>query len=200
MEQKRNFSSMGQDQYREFNRLSDDSCYISQKDAGNQKKLKYMTTNISAEGDAKFVTEGKIDFMGVPAVLSAADFSPELDTSLKFAALTQCKGRQDIDAFPLNGPYYTSSGPNVDLRGAPSRERGACIPVATEYQDRVYTPFLAAEVPEPIRSVYTFGPQNGVSTRQENRVKPTPENTGKVGGVGRPGECRLVGKNTYECN
>ena len=184
-------------QFREFNRMSDDSCYISQKAAGNQKRLKYMTTNVTE--DAQFVTEGKVNFMGVPALMSAAEFSPQVDTDLKFSAMTQCKGRDDPKTFPLNGPYFTSTGPTVDLGGLPSRERGACNVKPTDFQERVYTPFINIEVPDPMKSVYSFGPQIGTSTRQENRIKPTPENSGKRGGVGSPVECELIGKNRYDC-
>lgn len=194
-EGKREFIS--ENQFREFNRMSDDSCYISQKVAGNQKRLKYMTTNVSQ--DAQFVTEGKVNFLGVPAQMSAAEFSPQVDTDLKFAAATQCKGRDDPKTFPLNGPYFTSTGPTADLSGLPSRERGACNVKPTEFQDRIYTPFINIEVPDPMKSVYAFGPQNGVSTRQENRVKPSVPVVGTTGGVGSPVECTMIGKHRYDC-
>jgi hypothetical protein len=185
---------------REFNRLGDDSCYIAQKDAGNAKRLKYMTTNVT--DDSQFVTEGKVNFMGVPATMSAAEFSPEIDTTMKFSALTNCKGREEPYSFPLAGPSFTSSGPHVEAAGIYSRERGACNLKPTEFQERVYVPFVTSEVPDPLRSVYHFGPQSGISTRAENRIKieTGSGSTLKKGGVGQPVSCEYVHKGRYDCN
>lgn len=160
---KRDFS-----QYREYNRLGDDSCYMSQKQMGNEKKLKYMTTRIE---DAQFVTEGKVNFMGLPQNMTGSEFNPQIDTDLKFSNLTNCGDRTALGPFQFNGPNLGRSGPDVILTGSATRERGACIPVITDYQDRTFTPFINIEVPDPIRSVFSDGPQSGVSTRSQNRIK-----------------------------
>jgi len=152
----------------EFTRQSDDACYLLQKDLGNAKRLKYMTTDTR---DSQFVTEGKVNFFGMSSTV-AAPFKQEVDTDMKFAKLTNCGDRTALGPFPLNGPSLGVIGSDVRFFGEPSRERGACTPVITDYQERTFTPFINIEVPDPMRSVYTSGPQSGISTRAQNRVVP----------------------------
>lgn len=180
---KRDFS-----QYREFNRLGDDSCYISQKNSGNEKKLKYMTTRVE---DSQFITEGKVNFMGLPQNMTASEFNPEIDTDLKFSNLTNCGDRTALGAFQLNAPNMGINGPNVLLTGSATRERGACTQVITEYQDLTFTPFINIEVPDPIRSVFTDGPQSGISTRSQNRIKQEKKPLSGEFSI-RPVECERV--------
>jgi hypothetical protein len=178
-------------QYREFNRLSDDSCYRELKDFGNEKKLKYMTTRVE---DSQLVTEGKVNFLGLPSPLTASDFKPEVDTDMKFAQLTNCGDRTALGPLPLNGPLSGLSGPDVLLTGSHTRERGACTPVVTDYQERTFTPFINVEVPDPMKSVYD-GYQAGLSTRSQNRIKqvaPRSQGTFNVS----PVECKRVRKFT----
>ena len=182
---------------RELTRLSDDRCYISNRQASNDKKLKYVTTRVDG---GHFVTEGGQFFLGLPKE-AAPRYSADDDATLRCASSTQCRGKHELGQLPLAMPSTFVTGPDAVHTGTNSRVRKACIPVLTDYQDRVFTPFVTVEPPNPVKSVYTAGPQSGVSTRALNRVVPsesTPKPSGDPARV-RPVDCKPWRKTSELC-
>jgi hypothetical protein len=163
----------------EFNRLSEDSCYIQSKDESNAKKLKFITTNHADLLDAK----EKLNFFGmaikdhlfVPSEQIDEDSSLRLGKTGGFS--TQCKAKSDFGQLPLPtmpARYQLAHGDikvEDELRINPTApNKQSCNPRDTEYFKRSFYIFddnKGIETPNALKSVETkdFGLRGGLNTR-----------------------------------
>jgi len=164
---------------REFNRLSEDSCYIQTKDESNAKKLKFITTNHSDLLDAK----EKLNFFGmtVKDQLFVPAENIDSDSNLRLGKTggvsTNCKAKNEFGQLPfptMPARYQLAHGDigkEDELRinpGVPNKQ--SCNPRDTEYFKRSFYIFdekTGIEIPDATKSVETkdFGPRGGLNTR-----------------------------------
>lgn len=182
----------------EFNRLGEDLCYNQQKNAANQKKLKFITTNhidlLEGKEKLNFFGIGVRDQLFVPG--NRIDTYSSLLNGQSGQILTNCNvrngfGQLPIPTTPYRGQLYHGDVLIEDsLRNNIEVKKNACLPRDINFHDRSFAIFddkLDIHVPQAIKSVET--PQvgfelgrHGLPSRFVERFslkkKHTPNGTG----------------------
>lgn len=170
--------------YREYNKTSDDPCAIRQKDKANQKRLKFVTTNHADLLEAK----DKLNFFGmtikdklfVPS--DKIDIYSDLKNGKNGEILSNCNVKYGIGQLPiptLPSRYQLSHGDIViedSMRNFFDGLKKSCNPKDTEYHNRSFYIFndqYGIEKPDASKSVETkeMDPRGGVSTRFMSKKK-----------------------------
>jgi hypothetical protein len=159
----------------EFNKTRDDPCAQQQRLEGNEKKLKFVTTNFRDLQDAK----ESLNFYGmtIKDTLFVPSAKIDQDSALRQGdnggVLTQCNTKNGFGALPLptmpsrfqmyHGDVYVED----TMRNTMNTNRKSCFTPTTEFFNRYFYIFKNVEVPDPSKSVETdaFGPRGGASTR-----------------------------------
>lgn len=172
----------------EFNKNTEDPCYIQHKDLGNDKKLKYRTTNFidlsNAQESGNFFGMTLVNNVFVPTPDNIDTYSSLLNGQTG-GKITNCNTRFGFGQLPaLTTPYKgrVAHGP-VDiedtLRNNSSNteiKKNSCLPKDTSFFERSFSIFNGIETPNAIKSVespvdgFSLG-RNGTPTRFSNKFK-----------------------------
>lgn len=154
----------------EFNRLNEDLCYNKQKDAANQKKLKFVTTNhidlLEAKEKLNFFGIGVRDQLFVPG--NRVDTYSSLLNGQQGQILTNCNVRNGFGQLPLPTTPYRGQLSHGDvlvedsIRNNIEVKKNSCLPRESQFHNRSFAIFddkLDIQTPQAIKSVET--PQIG---------------------------------------
>lgn len=163
---------------REFNRLRDDECDITQRNYSNEKKLKFVTTSFRDLMEAKekknFFGMDVQDHLFVPS--EKMDENSQLRNGKTGNIITNNKGTNELGMLPpvtTPGRYRLYHG-DVDIedgmRNFIDVKKQSCNPRDTEFYNRSFYIFDGIEKPDATKSVEKEL-RCGVSTRYMHGVK-----------------------------
>jgi hypothetical protein len=171
----------------DLTKLSEDSCYIQQKQMDNDVKLKYMTTNFNDLMDSKFT--GNIFNINYSDSLFVPSEQIDLSSSLRQGGymsdslggqLTNVRLKTSLGQLPLPtlpSKYQSSHNINeIDLEDnlrfqdyTNSLKKNTCVPRDNTFHDRFFTIFSDdIPLPNPLNSVENFQ-RAGIPSRNLNR-------------------------------
>lgn len=160
---------------REFNRLRDDMCDITQRNFSNDKKLKFVTTTfrdlIDAQEKRNFFGMDIQDKLFVPS--DKMDENSNLLHGQTGNILTNSKGTSELGALPMAttpGRYRLYHGDVTvedNMRNFMDLNKQSCNPRDTEFYNRSFYIFDGIEKPDPLKSVEK-DLRCGISTRYTN--------------------------------
>lgn len=178
-----NFDDSSFNKYKnnEFNRLNNDACYINQRDASNNKKLKFITTNhidlIEAKDNYNFFGMTTRNELFVPG--EKIDTYSNLLNGKNGQMLTNCNVRNGFGSLPMPTMPFKGQLHHGDvviedsIRINVEPKQKPCLPRESDFQKRTYSIFDESQqipIPKAINSVetpsagFTLG-RNGVATR-----------------------------------
>ena len=172
-------------QKNEFNRSSEDDCYIKSRNNDNSKKLKFITTNhidlIENKEKLNFFGYAIKDHLFVPG--EKMDTYSNLLNGQNGGQLTNCNIRNVFGQFPQMSNYrgqlfHGDVTIEDDLQKSTDTVRkNACLPKGVDFHNRSFYIFddkLGIEVPNAIKSVempyngFALG-RSGISSRFDKR-------------------------------
>lgn len=159
-------------QKNEFNRLSEDDCFIKSRNNENSKKLKFVTTNhidlIENKEKLNFFGYAIKDHLFVPG--EKMDTYSNLLNGQNGGQLTNCNVRNGFGQFPQMSNYRgqlfhgdTKIEDNLQ-KSSDTVRKNACLPKGIDFHNRSFYIFddtQGIEVPNAIKSVEM--PSNGFS-------------------------------------
>lgn len=165
--------------FREFNRTIDDPCNIQQRNDGNDKKMKFVTTNhvdlINAKADMNFFGMTVKDHLFVPS--DKMDIYSELIQGQTGNIMTNCNTTNEYGQlpFPTTPSRYQLYHGDVDKENEIrynniETNRNTCNPRDDTYYTRYFSLFnneSGIPLPNALQSVETkdMGPRGGAATR-----------------------------------
>lgn len=149
----------------EYNRLTEDPCYINRREDDNAKRLKFYTTN---HNDLINAQTERNNFFGINIENNLYTPSPEnidkysnLVNGDKGGVMSQCKTRYNLPALPVQLPYRgQASRGDVDIedsfRNYNELKKNSCLPKDTTFYNRSFYMFPGIETPDASKSVEAY--------------------------------------------
>ena len=171
-----NGSDFEKQKMNEFNRLNEDACYNELKDFGNEKQIKFYTTNFADLLNA----QKEKNFFGM--TMKEGVFVPgdKIDTysSLLNGELTNCNVKHTFGQLPIPTTPYQGQLQHGDIytedtfRNNVEPKKNSCLAKDTKYYNRSFSIFDSPLIEEPmamnsvetLQKGFNMGRQ-GMSTR-----------------------------------
>ena len=154
-------SNFNKQKPREFNKLKDDPCDIAQRNAGNDKALKFVTTSFRDLADAKT----KMNYFGIDIKdqLFTPDYLMDEDSKLRLGVtggqLTNQNARHELGGLPLPTMpsrfqlYHGDVGIEDTMRNYIGQNKKSCNPQNYNFHDRSFYMFEGLEKPDATKSI-----------------------------------------------